>query len=313
MLRRALPLVLALSALACGSRPRARDADDDAQQQAGRRDRRHPLARITSDDERVRSKAYSDLTELLNRGPLGEAEVAPYAEDVQRLLDEHLDRAEPAQRPEPITCGSWADRRDYVMLRWETELLVDVGAAVPGPRMEKSLRRALRLSDGRFRYFALRSLVLRGAAVDAKAIEAVAAVDEVRGKLFHLLEERGRRAEFPAAWATQEALARGRLVDWLQWDKGLACVPRAIELGKIVTIGDADWFVFRFSPEGSRRTERAMLAGVAGPYAKSSEPTAEGGDQTSSLFEPYDAKTPEEHVRAVIEEPGSEGGDGTKI
>jgi hypothetical protein len=311
MLRRALPLVLALSALACGSHPRARDADD-AEEHAGRRDRRHPLARIASDDDKVRSRAYSDLTELLNRGPLGEAEVAPYAEDVQRLLDEHLDRAEPAQRPEPITCGSWADRREYVMLRWETELLVDVGGSVPGARMEKSLRRALRLSDGRFRYFALRSLVFRGAAVDAPAIEGVAAVDEVRGKLFHLLQERGRGAEFPAAWRTQEALARARMVDFLQWDKGLACVPRRIELGKIVTIGDADWFVFRFTAEGSRRAEKTLLAGVAGPYAKGAEPTADGGDQTSSLFEPYDAKSPEEHVQAALAEPPS-GGDGTKI
>jgi hypothetical protein len=295
MFRRVLPLVLALSAASCGAAP----APDGTARAHGRHEMRHPLARIASDDEVTRNKAYAELTELLNRGPFPAAEVAPYAADVQRLLDAHLDRVEPAQRAEPITCGSWADRRDYVMLRWETELLLDVGGSVPGATMLGSLRRALRLADPRFRYFAVRSMLFRGDAVEAKEFAPIAASDEVRGKLFHLLSDRGRRADFPAAFANQEALARARLVDFLQWDEGLGCVPRKIELGQVVPIGAEDWFVFRYSVEGSRRSETVMLAGVAGPYARSAAPTTEGGERTSSSFQPFDAKTPEEHVQAA--------------
>jgi hypothetical protein len=295
MHRRVLPLVLALSAASCGTRP----GRDDAAHAHARYERRHPLARIGSDDASTRSKAYAELTELLNRGPFPADDVAPYAADVQRILDEHLDRVEPAQRSEPITCGSWADRRDYVMLRWETELLLDVGGSVSGGPMLASLQRALRLADPRFRYFAVRSMLFRGDAVDAKVFTPIAASDEVRGKLFHLLSDRGRRADFPAAYANQEALARARLVDFLQWDDGLGCVPRKIELGQIVPIGEDDWFVFRYSAEGSRRTETVMLAGVAGPYARSAAPTTEGGDRTSSSYVPFDGRTPEEHVQAA--------------
>ncbi len=295
MIRRVLALVLALSAASCGARP---EGSGVAHAHA-RFDRRHPLARIASDDDAIRTKAYAELTELLNRGPFPADEVAPYAAEVQRALDEHLDRVEPAQRAEPITCGSWADRRDYVMLRWETELLLDVGGSVPGATMLKSLRRALGLTDPRFRYFAARSLIFRGDPVEAKEFEPIAASDEVRGKLFHLLGEHGRRNDFPAAFANQEALARARLVDFLQWDEGLGCVPRKIELAQVVKLGEDDWFVFRYSVEGSRRSDKAMLAGVAGPYARGAEPTAEGGERTSSSYEPFESKTPEEHVQAA--------------
>jgi hypothetical protein len=314
MFRRALPLVLALAAASCASN-RPHGAAEAKGGESGHA-RNHPLARITSPDERVRSKAYSDLTEQLNHGPFSVDEVAPYGEDVQRLLDEHLDRVEPAQRDEPITCGSWADRREYVMARWETELLLDVGGSVRGPRMEKSLRRALALTDPRFRYFATRALLQRGDAVEKKVFERIAASDEVRGKLFNLLGQRGRTQDFPAAYATQEALARARMVDWLAWDDGLGCVPRKIELGKVVTIGDDDWFVFRYSVEGSRREDKQPLAGVAGPYQRAEQPTVEAGERTSSRFEGYDAHTPEEHVQAAIEgetKPAGPGGGGTTI
>ncbi len=312
MFGRAIAVALALTTAACGARPHADAAADAAR---AHRDRGHPLARIASDDERARTEAYSELTAMLNRGPLPREEVAPYANDVQRQLDEHLDRAAPAQRPEPITCGSWGAGRAYVMLRWETELLLDLGGSVPGGAMRKSLERATGLSDARLRYFAVRSLLLRGDALDAKLFGPIAAVDEVRGKLFSLLSERGRRADFPAEYATQEALARSRLVDWLQWDQRFGCVPRRIELGAVVPVGDDDWFVFRFSTDGSKRSEHDMLAGVAGPYAHASEPTLDGGDRTGSGFEPFDAKSPEEHVRAAsadAEQPPTDA-DGTSI
>lgn len=304
MPRRALPLLLSLVALAsvaCASRPHrppveARDDDGDSPA----RDRRSPLARIGSPDERVRTQAYSELTERLNRGPFAEEDVEPYAEDVQRILDRHLERVAKLQREEPITCGSWADDRPYVLARWETELLLDVGGAVPGAAMGKSLRRALGFSDGRLRYFGARALLQRGDPVGADVIESIAAVDEVRGKLFNLLERRGSK-DFPKAWATQELLARSRMVDWLAWDDGLGCVPRSIALDKIVTVEQADWFVFRYSAEGSKRSDTKPLAGVAGPYPHGGAPTVEGGDRTWSGFETLDARTPEEHVKAALE------------
>jgi hypothetical protein len=308
MLRRALPHVLTLAlailaaqTVACGGashRSRVSHRTDD--EDAPRRKRRHPLARISSSDEHDRTSAYSELTERLNRGPLQVEEVEPYAEDVQRVLDHHLDEVAKLQGQGPITCGSWADQRPYVLARWETELLLDVGGAVPGQAMGASLHRALGMHDARFRYFGARALLQRGDPVAPAVFESIAAVDEVRGKLFNLLEQRGRSGDFPKNWATQELLARSRMVDWLAWNDGLGCVPRSIELAKVVTVGADDWFVFRFSVEGSKRTEPKPMAGVAGPYPHGAAPTVEGGDRTWSGFEAFDARTPDEHVKATI-------------
>lgn len=136
---------------------------------------------------------------------------------------------------------------------------------------------------------------------------AFAADRQTRKVLHELLDQHGKTELFPREFLTWEAMAEAHLVAWLNHPNELGSSPDEIELmAKVPTPrGEGHYFVFRYRVAAPHWAARdGWMAGVAGPCDLAQPPTpyARG---TFSRFEPYDSRTPEEHVeithRAVIE------------
>jgi hypothetical protein len=99
-------------------------------------------------------------------------------------------------------------------------------------------------------------------------------------------------------------MAEADLVVWLNHPNELGSVPDEMELMASLPVPAAGsegqrYFLFRYRMRPPHwAAENGWLAGVAGPYAING-PVLSGASGTFSRFEPYDSKSPEEHVRAT--------------
>jgi hypothetical protein len=137
-------------------------------------------------------------------------------------------------------------------------------------------------------------------------LERFAKDPATRKVLYDALEHHGRLGLFPPEYLTPEAMAEADLVVWLAHPNELAATPDDIELMKVVAApGEAyahqRYFVFRYRTRAPHwAAADGWLAGVAGPYPDD-KAFAPGAPGTFSRFEPYDSRTPEEHVRVTHE------------
>lgn len=220
----------------------------------------------------------------------------PYAE---RIAADALAWNAQAREFQQTSGTAWLWSEEYETVRHECGVMLDLLRYVPGKSALKPLREALTFSDPRLLHFAATSLLARGEDVDAAVLETIAASPEMRAWLHRQLKEQGQLALFPQKYLTQEALAESELVDWLIFPTELGMAPDEIELMKVVPVdtgepgGIYDYYVFRFRhPEATN----GWMAGVAGSFLRSDEPTADANGDTWSSFESWDSKTPEEHV-----------------
>jgi len=141
---------------------------------------------------------------------------------------------------------------------------------------------------------------------DPADVERFARDRETRMVLYDALEHHGRLQLFPAQYATPEAIAEADLVLWLCHPNELDAAPDEIELmARIPVPGDPSsdmrYYLFRYRTRPPHWAAKdGWLAGVAGPYPVSGTVSA-GAAGTFSRFEPYDSRTPEEHVRVTHE------------
>lgn len=141
-------------------------------------------------------------------------------------------------------------------------------------------------------------------------LERFARNRETRKVLHDALERHGRLDLFPIAYRTPEAMAEADLVLWLTHPNELDAPPAEIELMAKVPAPEPDldghhYFVFRYRTHPPHwAAEDGWMAGIAGPFtADGSESQSVSG--TFSRFEPYESRTPEEHVRVTRSSEGS--------
>jgi hypothetical protein len=239
---------------------------------------------------------------------LDKALIAPEALAVYRekLLEQYgrlAERLMPMQSPEGV---AWMWEESYEELRSRGALYLDLLGRFPEPHVLEVVRQALSFADPRLKYFAVLALIRRGNKIEAKHLVEVAASAEMRNYLFGELQDLGKLSLFPEKFKTQSALAESNMVNWLIYPTELGRAPDEIELMQVVTTdtdaGLADYYVFRFRTlEPHWGAKDGWMAGISGPFLqKDGLSTISGGD-TFSRFEPWDSKTPEEHVEAVIE------------
>jgi hypothetical protein len=141
---------------------------------------------------------------------------------------------------------------------------------------------------------------------DPADVERFARDRETRMVLYDALEHHGKLPLFPLQYATPEAIAEADLVLWLCHPNELDAAPDEIELmARIPVPGepstDMRYYVFRYRTKPPHwATNDGWLAGVAGPYPASGT-ASPGAAGTFSRFEPYDSRTPEEHVLVTHE------------
>lgn len=128
-----------------------------------------------------------------------------------------------------------------------------------------------------------------------------------RKVLFDTLTEAKRLDLFPSQYLTWEALAESDLALWLWHPNELGSPPDEIELmAKVPAPSPAlphpsEYFLFRFRTQPPHWAAKdGWMAGVAGPYMTAGDPSPHAGG-TFSQFEPYDSRSPEEHVKIIHE------------
>ena len=140
---------------------------------------------------------------------------------------------------------------------------------------------------------------------DPGDLERFARDRDTRKVLYDALEQHQKLALFPSRYLTSEAMAEADLVVWLNHPNELGALPDAIELMATLPV-PADglehqrYFVFRYRTNPPHWAARdGWLAGVAGPYPAEGPVEGSSARGTFSRFEPYDSRSPEEHVRVV--------------
>jgi hypothetical protein len=137
-------------------------------------------------------------------------------------------------------------------------------------------------------------------------LERFARDRETRKVLYDALEHHGRLALFPLQYMTAEAMAEADLVLWLAHPNELGTPPDEIELmATLPAPGDAvpnrRCFVFRYRTKPPHWAAKdGWLAGVAGPFPVEGV-VSSSASGTFSRFEPYDSRTPEEHVQVTYQ------------
>jgi hypothetical protein len=211
----------------------------------------------------------------------------------------------PRQRDDGL---DWMWEDEYVVLRGEAEVLLDLLGYVPTAIAREELGRAIEeWQDPRLRCFAVVSALRQGAEVDPRHLMEVARSAEMRNILHRMLRDMGKHAHYPREVLNQEAFAESDLVNWLTFPSELGRVPDEIQLMKVVSVeadqpgGDVwDYYVYRFRTKPPHWAAKdGWLAGVSGPFRRADSPTPEGASDTFSRFESWDSRRPEEHLGEV--------------
>lgn len=145
-----------------------------------------------------------------------------------------------------------------------------------------------------------------GREADLSEIERLAANLEYRNHLYARLKEIHMDDKFPKQYLNQLAFAESSLAFWLSHPNELQCVPDKLEfvqdVPKKTPDGEVVYFkLFRFLVNPPHWASKyGWMAGVTGPYLNEFE-IIESGVGTWSELEPFDSKTPEEHVQKSFE------------
>jgi hypothetical protein len=146
--------------------------------------------------------------------------------------------------------------------------------------------------------------LIAGEDPDPGDLERFARDRATRKVLYDALEHHQKLTLFPSQYLTPEAMAEADLVVWLAHPNELGAVPDEMELMATLPVpapgfDHQRYFVFRFKTKPPHWAAKdGWRAGVAGP-CRVDGPVAPGASGTFSSFESYDAKSPEEHVRAT--------------
>lgn len=257
---------------------------------------------LSSNSEQAREKAFFSLLDLCKSGyktsnlPPGVKEelLATYEEQKRRLL--------PAQQPHGL---AWMFDEDYVDMRAGASLILDILGYFPAPDTQLELQESLNYDDPRLKFFGITSLLRLGIDVAPRHIFQIAASPEMRNWLYERLVELGRESLYPVALKTQEAFAESNMVQWLSYPTELGAAPDEIELMDVVNIGSPerpmDYYLFRFRTFPPHwAAENDWMAGLAGPFSRREAPTTQAHGYTFSSFEPWDSKTPDEHIESTL-------------
>ena len=239
------------------------------------------------------------LLSYLIKGAIKPETVTAYGE---KLFVRYRDCAKKLMDMQKPDGAAWMWDPPYEDLRWRGALYIDLLGYFPEPHAKEVVRRALSFTDPRLKFFAVLGLIRQGEDVEARHLLDVAASAEVRNDLFDELKRIGKPSLFPEEFRTQAALAESDMVNWLTFPGELGRAPDEIELMHVATFdseeGLIDYYVFRFRIWGE---EKGWMAGVSGPFLQKDSPSTVACGDTFSRFDPWDSKTPEEHLEAVLD------------
>lgn len=176
----------------------------------------------------------------------------------------------------------------------------------PAERVRPILARALAGPDPLQQTAALGGWLKFGEPVPAGLIERLAAIPCTRRQIHKTLHARGRGESFPKDWLHPILFAESDLAEWLI-ASSLARPPAELEFMHPVLLpaerkGEPELvvYLFRFRVDPPHPSAAlGWLAGMAGPFPQTALPT-DRGTSTGSVFIPWDARTPPQHVQEIF-------------
>jgi hypothetical protein len=243
---------------------------------------------------------YSLCREYCRAGLLDRAQLRGLVDPLMEAYRPRKAHLVPAQRSEGV---GWMWEQDYQVARRMASVVLDLFGFVDAPEARNELPEALGYRDPRLKTSAICSLLRQGETVDPRHFDDAAASHETRNSLYDSLTDLGKVELFPQRFLTQEAFACSEMVNWLCSPNRLGREPDGIELMKTTSIrvGEPDefidYYVFRFRTFPPHRTAATgWMAGFSGPFLRRESPTTHSYGATFSGLEPWDSKTPEQHV-----------------
>lgn len=196
--------------------------------------------------------------------------------------------------------------KNYQSLRGEAGLLLDIFGYLDSGKVTEVLNDALLLNDNRLKFFAAISLLRKEEPVNIQVLYDIASDSETRNILYDTLSEMDLEDLFPKQFFNQVDFAESEMVSWLTFPTELGCVPTEILCEAIITkqhndFGEVDYYVFKFKSDEEDWLESGWMAGVTGCYKRNNQPTTETVSYTFSNFEPWESKSPEEHLNFLSE------------
>jgi hypothetical protein len=252
---------------------------------------------------RLLRDAGSHLAEVMNfmnvcleGGTLVPAALAPASDWVSNEVDKLLDLVEPFQQ----SAGKqWRWHEEYLPQRSRLGVLLDLLGVIPDASME-SCARAVQLKDPWCVFFAVVSMLKKNLSPPAEAIKVVAEALETRVSLYDQLHHLGRRDLFPANLMTFESFAAASMAQWLLYPTELGYEPARLELIAKASGTSEDTEVIMclwkvIVEDGS------AFAAASGPYEANAAIGPVRGDNTFSNFTQWESRTPDEHLREIVE------------
>lgn len=180
---------------------------------------------------------------------------------------------------------------------WNTlELMADVSKHFASDDVVAALKDVLRLGRNHINAYAVGTLCGLGQAVPQPVIEALAGDLEYANMTYHMLQQQGKTALFPAECATDEYLAKSDLVHWLTYPTELGKAPDAIEyIGKVKKLFKKEVFhVFRYRSDSDNLDEELKNQWLIGWSSD------EGGTFSNfDAFAPFEQDTPEKTLKMI--------------
>jgi hypothetical protein len=253
---------------------------------------------------------YRFCLEALKRKTLDSSVIETY---LPNLIEEFIEVSEPIAHLEEKGINPdvlWGEY--YQSLRGPICLFVDLMGYFNIDEVKECLEKALFFQDNRIKMFAIVSLLRLGYQIGASFISDVAKDAEVRTTFYEILEEIGRENLFPKAYYNQESFAESNLVNWLTFPTELGRTPNDISLAKVVKrdmivmiddVGvekEVSYYVFKFKSTHPDWESQGWMVGVSGYYLNENQPQLYPSGYTFSTFDPFEGKTPEEHVDKIV-------------
>lgn len=251
-----------------------------------------------ADNKDMAVDIYMVLLTYFNNDLIGEEQIKGFK---AMIVDDIVDMANKVMKYDIKNSKDvWKDD-EYLELRYNAGVYFDVAGYINSPEIVIALRNIMQVKDMKLKMFAAISLLKWGRTISEEDALEIAADSEVRNWFYINLEMLEKADIFPEKYKNQKCFAESNMVDWLVYPTELGRVPDYIELMNIFNNEEEEYYLFRFKCDND---EDGWMAGVSGPYDKNEIPTTSAGGYTFSHFEKWESKTPEEHLKGIVDNIG---------
>lgn len=232
----------------------------------------------------------------LEGGTLTPAALAPASEWASSEAIRLVDLVEPRQQ----NAGKqWRCDEDYASKRSDLGVVLDLLGIIPGVSME-SCARAAQLKDPLCVFFAIVSMLKKNQLPPSEALQLVADSLETRVPLYNQLARLQRLDLFPANLLTFESFAAASMAEWLLYPSELGYEPTRLDLiAKVSGMSEGAEVIMCLWKVVAE--DRSAFAAASGPYEANAPIGPLSGSNTFSTFAEWESRSPDEHLREIVE------------